>query len=215
MPRTSARSAMSPMTTSTPAGRRAGAPPERSSRTTTSRPASAAMRAKWLPTKPVPPVTRRALASGVCGSAGVARVARVGGDRAGEEDAADVPGRARVIVDDRGGEPRPAPRAGERDDRSAEPTARESGAPDLGVCGGELDERVDRRDRDREVVALRGVRFGEQAAEGGEVTALERLDGGEHARILGDDVARAAAKRLGQSGGARQVGELDVAQRVD
>src|SRR5947209_1529982 len=101
---------------------------------------------------------------------------------------------------------------GEDDHGAAETAARHARAVDVFVGLRQLDQPVDVRDRDFEVVAHRVVRGAEQFAKARQVGALERGYGLEHSLVFGDDVSRAATQWVGQTLHAREVGMCQVAQ---
>ena len=89
---------------------------------------------------------------------------------------------------------------GRRDHHHGPPKAatREPRAPDARLRGGERHELIDERDGDVEVVALRIVGGQEETPERGPIGGPQGSSGASYAGVLGEDVARPAAERLGE-----------------
>ncbi len=92
--------------------------------------------------------------------------------------------------------------------------ARAEDAARLADLAGDLDQRVELGAAHLEVVAQRPVALVHERAEPGELAVRQRGGGGDGARVLGDDVARAAVD-LGAEGVLRRLDRFErrVAQR--
>src|SRR4029078_13281242 len=98
---------------------------------------------------------------------------------------------------------------------SAEAASGHSSAVDPPLYAGDFDAEVELGGGYLVVVLERAVRGQHEAAEFRQVVGLERANGFEGSRILGDHVSAAAAYRLGQIAAVLvEVRNRDVAQRA-
>src|SRR3954451_2076527 len=105
--------------------------------------------------------------------------------------------------------------AGDGDDRASEPSSSDAGAVDVRLLARQLDEVIDLRNRDLEIVAQRFVRGVEELAEARQVPLAQGRHGGAGAGVLRDHVPRPPVERLGEGGETPEVLRSEIAELAD